>query len=1395
MYKKGLKIFVTFLIFFFQKKKVILKMPEIFDPSETESIFGKNVHGTASLKWKFFMMSSIVKLSSASSSKSRHFPILFLIADLVASVTPSLYYILHHMDFPHYYNDYNLDIFPANPFFSILTPLIFSTTLFLFIAAVFFFLSCLTFLIHFLNPGSTFFFGALLNLGVHALTIPLQSAVLTYAVYYLNSVHDQDTATQVLCILNIILFIPYICIFIFMCSASAVSIINPNILYTMWFSTVGYIYPLFFYITSCLSYALPRISENIQIIFCCINIFLSLCLFIYYFINMPMIFFVMNEFSMAKCFTILMNNILTILYIKQYYTPHIWIFSANSIMFLAILFICHILCTIKRNRLLTTVNELEQTGIQTYSFLSELFDRIKSERTFRLIIQVGLQNGSHAITDQQFVGYLIGRYPKSQWLVLYVNFLTSVVWGMDNNSYKYFLHLLSINKLPYMIQLQLFETIYCYMQVAKFQSPIIKADLSKFQEIAVQFATSIKAFWGSIVNDKDKLYESVQLVHRLIEDGERQIKTMNLKYPFSPEVALQTSIFLADFKKDFMEASTYYKKADLINNNEMLYVSSYLSASYMPFFAGFHDFTFNKVYTIQDEYTFLSICQHTDEFALRQPNSQIRNQFLSHNGNTYSAQKNHVFNETSLFNTGKKAFYYFLAITTIIIIALVIFEYVDWSESRSLIEDVLTIRNIGKQGRYFIDQFETLFYDMVLFSQAQTGAFYDTNSESHYEFLNFTFLHIDNMTGTISTWRHYLQTALPLVEINDIPIDRAQYPFSYCTADFDTTNTTQCTYSDYLNMFITLVKRSKRDLLNPIEYTRAELYNLRTIIINTTDNYLLSLNRFVNNRLSVLFENRLYIKIGRVLIYAIIAVISCLILHHITEKVKSDMFTVFRTLQPCIKQTVQRQFDKFLQAKDQSIGMPDPKISIKAMIFLILIFIFVVIPCIILIFTSVGTTTRTLPSYYDESIIVPNLSVDGYYHHAFMEFNLLGYNSQLATSQFRQIHIDSLCMHSYFNTTQEKTFYMPIVNLLRSTWLDIIFYICLILVIVAFVLFVLSLIQTVNKFESTRYLLFSIPAQAGRSNPVFKSIMNDTPMSKSDITTFISEVTKPIPEFGFFAIVSFDDKGKVIKSSSNTQKLLTIQPTSIDDIITVMAQSSIKNDEIHMFFEQKPLNISLYGSFPLEGIEFCMKFIDENRLFIKDESENSEANQKMRRGKTFRSNAQSYQRENISTIDDAAIILFRGLKPDEYKQIYQLSQSYENVHFIDSRFLYLLFVIDVQPSENRNNILFQTLDFVKNAIQLMAEGQIAINNGSRLYINPPSKKNITKPRSNGAVYQDTVNFFLTKKFPEVCYCRKEIIDMIDDEILQKSFGKKKEDLTYSTLTTSDKRSLTFAVLF
>ena len=1370
-------------------------MPEIYDPSETESIFGKNVQGTATLKWKFFMMSSIFKLSTSSSSNIQRFPILFIILDLLASLAPSTYYLLNHMNFPVYYDDYDLDIFPANPIFSIITPFIISRILFLFIMAIFFIFSCICFLVCFKNPGLAYYFGPFLNMGVHALTVPLQSATLTYVFYYFNYGKEQDTVTLILCIVILIFFIPYFCIFVFVCAASAVSIINPSVLYTMWFSTVGYIYPIYFYLTSCFSYALPRVAETVQISLCIVNIILSAALLVYYFIEMPMIFFIMNDVSMAKCLTILMNNIITILYIKQYFNPHIWPFSANSIMFLVIVLLCHIACTIRRYRILTPVYELDQIEVPSYNYLNELFDKIKYEHTFHLIIQVGLQSGLHAITSQPFVGYLIGRFPKSNWLVLYVNFLTSVVWGMDDNSYKYFLHMLSINKLPFLVQLQLFETVYCYMQVAKLQSPIVKTDLNKFQEIAVQFATSIKTFWGSVADDKNKLYESVQLIHNLIEDGEKQIKIMNLKYPFCPEVALQTSIFLADFKKDFKAASKYYKKADMINNNETLYVSSYLSAFYRPFFAGFHDFVFNNIQTVQDEYTFLSICQHTDEFALRQPNAQIRNAFLSHNGNTYSAQKQHVFNETAFFNAGKKSFFYFLALTTVLLIAIVVIEIVDWNGNRSIIVEEMNIRNVAKQGRYFIDQFEALFYDMVIFSQAQLGAFYDIRSENHFEFLNFTFLHIDNMTGTITGWEHYLQSALSYVQINDIPIDRETYPFAHCTADFVPNNTSECTYFDYLNMFMVIVKRSKRDLLNPIDYSRDELYNIRTIIINTTDQYLLLLTKFVNDSLSIIFNSKLYIKIARIVIYIIIVVILCILLNYLTEHLKGDMFTIFCTLQPSIKKTVERQYDKFIQAKDQTIGMPEPKIYVNSTIFLILAFVFASIPCLILIFTTVGTTTRTLPSYYDESVIIPTLSVDGYYHHAYMEFNLLGYNNTFSTSQLRSIHIDSVCMHSYFNTTQEKTFYLPIVSILTSTGLDILYYVCLILVILSFVLFVYTLLQTIHKFESTRYLLFSIPAQAGRSNPVFKSILTNSLMSKSDIKSFISEVTKPTPQFSFFSIVTFDDNGKVTETTKNVKKLLTIQPNTMDEIIDVLSKSTIKQTEIQIFFEQKAYDAWLYGSFPLEGIEFCMKFIDEHRLFLKDERENSESNQKARRGKAFRLITQTYQREQITTVNDAAIILFRGLKPEEYVQLYQLSLSYDHVFFVDSRFLYLLFVIDVQPSEDRIITLSQTFEFVKNALPIVSAGQIAINTGSRLFINPPAKKGITKPRSNGQLYQDTVNFYLTRKYNDVCYCRKEIIDMITDEILQKSFGKKKEELSYSTFVTADNRELSFAALF
>ena len=137
--------------------------------------------------------------------------------------------------------------------------------------------------------------------------------------------------------------------------------------------------------------------------------------------------------------------------------------------------------------------------------------------------------------------------------------------------------------------------------------------------------------------------------------GSRQISKLTTYFPFCPEAMFQQSIFLADFKRDFMKASIASSKGFALVNNGTKSITAYFNSQFRPFFSG-KGCEINIQKPVLDQYTFLSVAEHSADFAVRHPNHPIQDEYLKANSNAYTAQRNHLFHEAPFLNRPIKQF-------------------------------------------------------------------------------------------------------------------------------------------------------------------------------------------------------------------------------------------------------------------------------------------------------------------------------------------------------------------------------------------------------------------------------------------------------------------------------------------------------------------------------------------------------------------------------------------------------------------------------------------------------------------------------------------------------------------------------------------------------------------
>ena len=1319
-------------------------MEFVKDPLEAASIFGQKVQGTSNMKWKFFMMSVVYKLNCSPKTPYHQYPAVAFIFLFLAMSCMSVINIGSFIGENKFIDKPEDAIFPQSFLFSFITPYLLSSFEFMFICFLLQVIFLIVFIACYCAPFKMIIFEKFLKMSVHFTLLPINTCVATYACYCVKRAEYLGIPQVILCFLYIVTYIVYMFILFITGLSASYSVINPKPLYATWFSYMNINIPYYISALSFLYSLIPRLNYEWKIAFYGITMFISITGTILIFWELPFVFFPTNEFYITIAFTNFLRALFGLLVTVLDSNFSLYFYGLIPLAVYVFHYIISKLAEMKRMKYLDRIKDTDTVDNLTYDYLSEVFDSIEDEHTMKMVIKAGLQNGSKTVVSKQFAGYVLGRFPGSTWILLYINYLYAVVWGIDDESYQYLLHLLSLDTLEMRVQMPIFESLYCYMQLTGSRSPLIKNELKKFQEITIQFAESYKRFWGCIADSKEDFYRDLSHIYRITTYGSEQIKNLVTSFPFCAEVQFQRSIFLADFKKNFMEASVAASKGTQLLQNGQSVIAATLNEKFRPFYNGSEGKKVSEIKQEPDQYTFLSVSEHASDFAVRHPNNPINDDYLKKNSNSYTAQRNHIFHEVPFANNAIQCFFVLIILTVILFLLVLICYIVEYKIRCRENDEEVELHELMFQSREFIDTTEMLFYDLATISNISDESFnkfYTVSSEELFR--KFMKDHVD----------------LIYYKVNDFVVNMSKYTkfvnfasvISPCTQNNVTFEFPFLVYIDTEKQMITSGMRNEVDLFKE---SWVNLFSLRTTVINATMQYINKTRDYLQDRVDKHFGRDLYKRIAFSVSYIVISIVIALAAQLIFEDLKGQIFAVFKTLQQPVRQTIEREFDNLLGTKDPTICIPDTKYSLPNNFWYVLSTIFYLIPCICEISYVLATKNSDVPSYYDANLLNPLVSGNGYYAHATMEFALE--NIYTNTSSFNDIHNEEVCVHNYFMRAEKYDLIKPYAYLFTSVWLKVVVFISLTLSVAFYIMFIYKSIVMIRVFKASRYLLFAIPTKVGRANPLFYNVITGRSIFSGDVNKFVDEVEDKSESFSYFGFIRFDDDEKVVSTSDNVAGILGFIPSNLREIVDYLDACEMPEEEVAQFFANRELGDALVCYDDKRNIDFVIEFTNKKTLFIKDENAATGVARKPNKQKIISFKLKSFAREKFPPIKEAGSIIIEGLSVNEVRSIYEMSKSYSELKFLDARFAQLSFCVDY--SHDEAEIAKKCVDFIMEAIKLTKKGRAVVTKGGPLALQD-MRKHVEKSRFVGKSHSNAISAVLTLPFTDRIIIQKEVYEL------------------------------------
>lgn len=1262
-------------------------------------------------KWRYYLL-GVTLLSTQKTSSVTDFIYLFfyIVFVSVPAVYPSIA-LTNHVCAPPLSKD---SILPGSKIGLAISPGIFKIDSFDLIHIILLFLIVLIFYSALINPNLVLkhhvaiFHAKILNSRVHMIAMPLFVPYIRFCFSRLFKWKDSTLYNLVKSIISIALFILYVIGVNALRFIDANTIISPTLMCAEWFHGKTWIITTFSLVSAFAGYVSIHVAQVYATILFLIAAFVSFGTVIYIATTMPWMYFITNEIFASVA---TLNGLIYIydIFARLYELELGNIFLVIYPLALVISFsICHFLFEIRRNGIHQLLNQIESCETQlTTQSLATTLSSVHTENKFQLIIKEGLLNGHESITSQAFIQFCLEMYPSSEWFLSYVTFLFAIIWGSYPDVYKVLLHLLSIDVFSGQTEFILFQFVYCYMQTAQHQSPIIQRPITKYRRTMMRFFEYHRIFWLSASHrDDSRILPAFQNMKNLVGRLHNQITTLCSAYAFCPVTHCEASIFYADILHDADKASKELSIAVSLLGQNSDYLTKTLFRRFSPFMPGFR--RTHQQPQSATTFRFLSLKEFYDD-AKRQTNSVLPNDtYLKTLTHTFKMEKNQPVIEPAI----DKFWNLILKIT----IVLSIFIFVGLLISHHFINPLLrkSVRNytdfisIIEQTLYFRNAVNMMEFDMALLSLIFKYD-YPANPNSVY-YYNFAIRHL-NISNALMQYFKLDIDALASNEI-DIQIVNSDCSISNCSFDY--------LYSAFHQMYKFLLTGALRmpNNFNDVDIYAQSMANILSKFYKSMYSWFLEQHKQTYNKVYLFLGLLVGIELG-------FGIIASIVMGRMIHQMSKNIFDIVKTAQPPIMTYIAFQFEKLLAFEEHQQPNLKSKFSFSPIFFFILSFVILSLQPIVCLYW----TTRDKGMKF-EDVQIPKLinfssqNINIYYNIAHIEYfinNNTNNSGNYCMHDFLIVPCDKCVQHFKFYedfSTDGLLILQALVCLIGSF-----IYVC----------FLRTIYITMNHFEIGINLLKFFPTTAVHSNPVFNKLILGESITTEDIYQFSENINTTPTDFSFFSILHISKDGRIKKIEGDVEDYIFIRPKTVEEMVKYI-EETVDQDISDLFdFINKKIEGSSYNISLKPDHEVTLIYGKNGRsMVIKDDSHHYQSNAQLRLIRKLTDILDDFSRQNYVDVKEAGLLLVYSEDDSILHAVSDMIKRHNIFIRVDERYQEICYLMPTLEDKEKTGLM-SILTELKATRNIKA----VIHYGGPYHFFDTPRNQIPKSRIYGQAFDDS----------------------------------------------------------
>ncbi|OHT10051.1 hypothetical protein TRFO_20862 [Tritrichomonas foetus] len=1245
------------------------------------------------LKWNFYFFGCVYKSVSKTKISSNFF---YFILDLVVSLY-TVYYALASIIIPVENTDRSY-IFPHSSLLTVITPILISREIALAALMLFFIIFIVLFIICFLHPDLIVRFRILFYPQIHLIFYPLITGTFGFGIFYIN-VSSRSQTVLVFSLINLILFFPYSYILSLLCLIETNSIIRPNPLLSEWFSGASIYYPLVTAIISLICYHVDKFDTYGRLLFLGILLVVSLVSGILVFASQPVMMPVMNELLSSKFFAICLGSILSLIAEKTKNTFNSWYITVLLIVCPFIFLIVHMIGTVIRKsseKMLLQIGDSESLSIDS---LETTFQSIIQERKIRNIIKVGLLSGNDIIHDETFVRFCLERYPASEWLLQYTVFLYAAVWGCDSDTYKFLLHLCSVDLFSKNTEMILFETSYCYMQASQIISPMISRDLEEYRSIFLQVCRAHKKFWlASVEDDATDPFKNGLLSK--FNAMQAYLKKLCKYYHFCPSVYYERAIFEADFKHKYDDAAKFFHYGVELSRNPKKYISAKIFEPFSSFFPSIQKQNIKTNFIDSGEgYSFISVRDQNDRAKFYSTQLITYDSYIKRLCKPFFITRNQMQTEYPFFNSRIR---FLRGVLAFVIVSFVICSichnicngiFIDGLEVyNSILEQINETINVRKELANFefnlmllvdiknrtYESSTVLGYNKQLISEENWSSFYD-----------YALRHIDGTKKRIMKFR-YIYDNFNSTFPGDLV---ACSNFTILLAD--------------VHIFYDVFKQTNTSISAMFEQMGEVLGRKIPEIVDLIDKIYVLMIDYLNDYVNTIFSRNIGVIIGTIALEFLTPIIAIWVISMSVNFIFNKISLIIRTIQPPVLKYISNMFSKLISTEEhQDTEKNSFKIPNTAFALFPTFYVYLIFPIFSLLFILLRDKSVFYKKDLAKIMSFSEPSKFVFYSQAWLEFQL-NYLNQFsfgmnATSMKQIFGSEILCINKAFtNISEDFQVNCPFFQYERYIFTLISLFIFL--TSVSFLLYFIYLLFTIESIARLgKYVLYFLPSLAVNSNPVFQALIKGYHLSLRDVNVFANEL-KAVPTFkGAFCTFFYNEEQEIVEIFGDREMFMDIKPKNIQQIAEYIEQNgSNKIEEIKEFFETKG---SMLRTTIKNDLDISLSFVQTDQLFIKTEISNEEIINKEKLIRYLSETVENFYPKKRPPIIRGIIFGITNLNEYEQKQLIEISMQQSDFFLFDTRNVSIFGVCDIKFPNSTQIILNYLKNIPKNAIAAVSVG-------------------------------------------------------------------------------------------